>query len=135
MGNQNNTVRAQNSAQTKKLDNAVRVRDLTTGHGCYPPQEIVEGSPNVFVNNRHVVRNGDHVDYHTCNPADIESLHNGWCEIKDDHGRKKFKVVINGRKPARLLDRIEPHEETEPPPEKPCGGKVMTASSNVFFGE
>jgi len=37
----------------------VRLGDICTGHGCWPPRQNIEASPNVFVNGRGVHRLGD----------------------------------------------------------------------------
>jgi len=100
-------------------NNAVRRNDMTSGHSCYPPQRIVGGSPNVFINKRNAIRQGDAVEVHTCG---ITS-HGAITDIKDG----KRTVFINGIPPTRLGDKMD--EST------PCGSIVITASSNVFFGE
>ena len=37
----------------------VRLGDICTGHGCWPPRQNIEASQNVFVNGRGVHRLGD----------------------------------------------------------------------------
>ena len=51
------------------------VIDQTTGHGCWPPTFVIPGSPNVFINNRKVVRVGDPIVPHTC--PTIPETHGG----------------------------------------------------------
>lgn len=100
-------------------NNAVRKNDMTSGHSCFPPQQIIGGSPNVFVNNRAAIRQGDKVEEHTCG---LEA-HAAITEIKDGHRT----VFINGIPPTRLGDKMDKS--------LPCESIVITASSNVFFGE
>ena len=85
--------------------NAVRLNDMTTGHGCFPPQKIIKASTNVNVNGRGVARDGDAVEEHICKA--------------NSHGGTVF---INGKPAAKILSSVS------------CGGKVMTGSGNVFFG-
>lgn len=100
-------------------NNAVRKNDMTSGHHCFPPQRISGGSPDVFANKRNVIRQGDDVGSHTCGIAS----HGAITDIKP--GRRT--VFINGIPPTRLGDKMD--EST------PCSSIVITASSNVFFGE
>lgn len=101
------------------MKNAVRLNDLTTGHSCFPPQKIVECSPNVFVNGRGVVCSGHKPEKHICTPMDPG--HTG--PIAPDKPPKT--VFVNGKRPAKIMDPVK----------GACGGMVMTGSSNVFFGE
>ena len=43
-----------------------RQGDSTSGHGCWPPTIPSSWSPNVFVNGKAVVRNGDSIVVHCC---------------------------------------------------------------------
>lgn len=115
------------------MDNAVRLNDMTTGHGCYPPQPIITASPNVFVNGRGVVRCGksevlpsDRVAPHKCAPP--SASHAGQIEPKPP-----TKVYVNERKPARIMDKIVPLPDGKGCPKG--SNFVMTASENVFFGQ
>lgn len=115
-------------------NNAVRVNDMTSGHDCFPPQKIIGGSPNVFANERNVVRQGDKCQSHVCGMTS----HHSYTEQKIG----KRSVFVNGIPPTRLGDTMslgvdkrgvgivdETGEETR------CTSIVITASSTVFFGE
>jgi len=43
-----------------------RKGDATSGHGCFPPTIPSGWSPDVFVNGKNVVRNGDGIVPHGC---------------------------------------------------------------------
>jgi uncharacterized Zn-binding protein involved in type VI secretion len=45
-----------------------RKTDITTGHGCWPPQTPSSWSPDTFVNNLNVIRMNDGRVPHTCPP-------------------------------------------------------------------
>lgn len=49
--------------------------DMQMGHGCFPPTRNIQASPNVLVNHRFVIRDGDIFEPHHC----------GW----DDDGNPK----------------------------------------------
>lgn len=137
------------------MGNAIRVNDLTSGHGCYPPQKIMTGSANVHANSRNVVRKGDELEYHLCVPG--EYAHNAQVRIIDDRTtyprtyqdepeREKYTVWINGIPPARLKDKMEfakliTGELIDPPrllrkdEDSFCEGIIITGSKNVFFEE
>lgn len=58
------------------MSGIVRVGDLSTGHGNFPPRPVITGSDSVFLNGLPVVRVGDvwaeHCDNsscHLCNQA------------------------------------------------------------------
>lgn len=107
------------------MKNAVRLKDMTTGHDCHPPQEISTASTNVFVNSRGVARVGDEVEIHKCSPE--AEGHAGWIKIKPG-----TKVFINGMKPAKIMDVIDGQGDKRCPEDS---NFIMTGSSNVFFGE
>ena len=107
--------------------NAIRVNDMTTGHGCFPPQKLSEGSPNVYVNSRPVIRQGDVAQAHMCGM--IESAHIGI--VKEYY--RKCSVFINDRIPARLLDKLEKGYLVETGEECGCDGKIITGAKTVFF--
>jgi uncharacterized Zn-binding protein involved in type VI secretion len=44
----------------------VRLGDICTGHGCFPPRPCISGSPNVFANSIPVHRIGDKWPPHCC---------------------------------------------------------------------
>lgn len=94
---------------------AARLGDIGSGHGChFPPSPAVEGSPNVFINNRPAVRQGDAYAAHAC------PKHGG------GHGRALASgsptVFFNNMQAGRIGDPID------------CGGSDITGSPNVFIG-
>lgn len=44
----------------------VRLKDLCSGHGCFPPRPTIEASTDVFVNNRGHHRMDDALAVHCC---------------------------------------------------------------------
>jgi len=76
----------------------VRVGDLCTGHGCYPPRPCITGSPNVYSNGKAIHRQGDAWDIH-CD-----------CKCEHAHGavtaRGSSSVFINGIPAARVGDPL-----------------------------
>jgi uncharacterized Zn-binding protein involved in type VI secretion len=96
---------------------AHRKADIGSGHGChFPPTPATEGSPDVYVNGRPLMRVGDAYVPHPCVLGHAPP-----------HGRKLAKgsasVFINGKPAGRIGDAID------------CGGKAQTGSSNVFIGD
>lgn len=96
---------------------AHRRTDIGSGHSChFPPTLATGGSPNVFVNNKPLMRVGDAYVPHGC-PVCPEPT----------HGRKlaagSSSVFINGKPAGRIGDAID------------CGGQAQTGSPNVFIGD
>ena len=96
---------------------AHRRTDIGSGHSChFPPTLATGGSPNVFVNNKPLMRVGDAYVPHGC-PVCPEPV----------HGRKlaagSSTVFINGKPAGRIGDAID------------CGGQAQTGSANVFIGD
>jgi uncharacterized Zn-binding protein involved in type VI secretion len=96
---------------------AARLGDIGTGHAChFPPTPAVEGSPNVFINDRAAVRVGDAFAPHGCPSCPAPA-----------HPRKLSEgsptVFYNDRSAGRIGDAID------------CGGVDATGSPNVFIGE
>jgi uncharacterized Zn-binding protein involved in type VI secretion len=93
---------------------ACRVGDMCSGHGCYPPRPAVEGSDDVFINDRSAHREGDEWATHHC-------------PHHDDHSGSLVKgsstVRINGRGAGRIGDRVS------------CGSVAVTGSHNVLIGD
>lgn len=89
---------------------AVRKEDKTSGHGSFPPQDITEGSPNVFINGKPAVRVGDKVSNHT----DGLGSHDG------SVSQGSSNVFVNGKAKVRKGDSVS------------CGGTVVDGSSNVL---
>ena len=96
------------------MPEATRKGDIGSGHGCFPPSPAIEGSPDVFINNKLAVRVGDAFAAHGC----------GICV---PHGRAaaagSATVNINGKAAVRIGDVID------------CGGSAATGSGNVFIGD
>lgn len=92
----------------------VRVGDMCTGHGCWPPRASVSGSANVFINGVGAVCVGDAWAAHTCK------------EIPETHASVQSSgsgtVRVNGKALARTGDAIG------------CGSLCAGGSANVFAG-
>lgn len=91
---------------------AARLGDWCSGHGCFPPRQNNEGSPNVFVNSRGWHRKGDNWQRHSCG----DNRHGG------NLAEGSSTVFINGMPAGRLGDPIS------------CGSAVITGSGNVVCG-
>lgn len=99
------------------MPNAHRQDDIGSGHSChFPPTPATGGSPNIFVNNKPLMRVGDHYEPHGCSTCPEPS-----------HGRSlgigSGSVFVNGRPAGRVGDAID------------CGGNAETGSNNVFIGD
>lgn len=90
----------------------VRLGDVCSGHGSFPPRSNVSASVNVFVNGRGAHRVGDAWGIH-CDP---DSCHGGV------EASGSGTVFVNGRPLARVGDRVD------------CGSSCAQGSSNVFAG-
>ena len=91
----------------------VRLRDLCTGHGCWPPRPNDEASPNVFINRRGAHRLRDHWEVHCCG---------GGCH--DGRAASGSRTVyVNSRPLCRIGDKVD------------CCSNMMTGSPNVFAGD
>ena len=93
---------------------AVRAtQDICTGHGCWPPRLIVQGSDNVMTNNKPQARLGDALALHACpgSPPHGAVISSG-----------SKSVNVNGRPMARVTDSVS------------CGGSCATGSGNVNCG-
>lgn len=89
-----------------------RLGDNCTGHGCFPPRANDEGSPDVFVNNIAVHRQGDHWVTHCCGPSCHDSV----------LSTGSSTVYINNKQVGRIGDPIA------------CGSAIAKGSDNVFIG-
>jgi len=85
--------------------------DKTCGH-CYQPIVFIEGSPNVFVNNLPVVRQGDHIPPHCCG----KTCHVGAAVGNHSH------VFANSRAIQVRTNALT------------CGDTSCNGSPNVFCG-
>ena len=93
---------------------AARLNDICTGHDDWPPRENIQGSPNVFVNNRNWHRQGDSWAIH-CNA--IPECHDGVLSSGSS------TVYVNNKQAGRIGDPVS------------CGSSVATGSNNVFAGD
>jgi uncharacterized Zn-binding protein involved in type VI secretion len=91
----------------------VRLGDICSGHGCFPPRPNVQASADVIVNGRGWHRLGD-----------------GWaghgCAVCPAHGGRaasgSHTVFVNGRPACRIGDAVS------------CGSSMVHGSDNVFCG-
>lgn len=95
------------------MPEATRLNDNCTGHDACPPVPLIEGSPNVIINERPAGRVGDHYSTHGC------VAHS---DHQDVIASGSSKVVINGKPAARIGDAVS------------LGGAVQDGSGNVIFG-
>lgn len=89
----------------------VRVGDICTGHGCFPPRSVIAGSTDVFVEGISAIRIGDPWESHTC-----VSTHDGV------QASGSSTVFVNGVPLARIGDVVS------------CGSSAATGSDTVFAG-
>lgn len=99
------------------LPSAHRRTDIGSGHSCHFPSTLATGgSPNVFVNNKPLMRVGDAYVSHGCSVCP-----------EPEHGRMlaagSSTVFVNGLSAGRIGDAID------------CGGQAETGSPNVFIGD
>lgn len=99
------------------MPKAHRRGDIGSGHGChFPPTPASGGSPDVYVNDRNLMRVGDAYIPHPCVAG-----HSG------PHGRSlaagSASVFVNGMPAGRIGDAIG------------CGGSASTGSGNVYIGD
>lgn len=93
---------------------AGRLADIGSGHGCFPPSPTIQGSGDVFVNNRPALRKGDALLPHLCGqcPPHPRAMSQG-----------SATVNINNKPASRKGDGIN------------CGGSVSTGSADVIIGD
>lgn len=95
------------------MPQATRMGDSDTGHDDCPPRNLIEGSPNVFINGKNAGRIGDSYGLHKC---DIHLPHVGFIASGSD------TVYINGKGAGRIGDAVS------------CGGTVAESSPDVYIG-
>jgi len=92
---------------------AVRLGDLCSGHGCYPPRPNVQASADVIVNGGGWHRLGDGWASHGCSKC-------------PPHGGSAASgsptVFVNGRPACRIGDAVS------------CGSSMVQGSGDVFCG-
>ena len=114
------------------MPGTVRLTDICTGHGCYPPRDNASGSPNVFANKLECHRVGDKWNTHGCNDdqATIDWMDSGLDFLSaPDVSGLDF-----------LTDWVNPEWENPPETEEDENGEVCiphegtqaTGSPNVF---
>lgn len=91
---------------------AVRLGDVCSGHGPFPPRNNISASANVMINGKGAHRVGDAWDSH-CDPS---SCHTGV------EASGSGTVFVNGRPLARVGDQIN------------CGSTCAQGSTDVFAG-
>ncbi len=89
----------------------VRLGDICTGHGCFPPRKSTSASNNVKINGIGAVRLGDSWAVHCCVSCHSSVSSAGSSTVK-----------VNGKPLVRKGDAIA------------CGSKANTCSSNVTAG-
>lgn len=94
------------------MPGVVRLGDICTGHGCWPPRPNVSASGDVFTNNIGTHRVGDGWAPHCCCP--IPAVH------ASSQASGSPNVFVNNRAVARIGDSIA------------CGSSNATGSGNVF---
>lgn len=90
----------------------VRLSDMCSGHGCWPPRPNSGASQNVSVNGLGAHRVGDPWHPHTC--PRIPETHGG------TQATGSRSVFVNGRPAARVGDAVN------------CGSRNATGSGNVY---
>ncbi len=78
------------------MPNAIRHRDISLGHGCFPPRPNVQASSDVFINNLGAHRVGDAYPSHCCG----KKCHGGAQSVGSPD------VFVNGKALARVGDLI-----------------------------
>jgi uncharacterized Zn-binding protein involved in type VI secretion len=94
------------------MPGAVRLTDICTGHGCWPPRPNSSASSDVIINGLGAHRVGDGWLPHTC-PAIPETHASSQASGSPD-------VITNGSPQARIGDSIA------------CGSSNATGSSDVI---
>lgn len=93
-----------------------RVGDMTTGHGCFEPQQLITGSPTVFINDTPACRLGDLRAPHYCPIKTPPELCSGGTNIVAG----ALNVLIENIPAARVGDPIA------------CGDIIAKGSGNVL---
>lgn len=84
---------------------------MTMGHGCYPPQKLLEGSSNVFIEGKPTHRVGDKIQPHCCRDCHPSVASDG-----------SDTVFVNGKAIMRVADKAN------------CGSAIMTGARTVSAG-
>lgn len=97
---------------------AARVGDLCSGHDGFRPKPFIQGSGNVFVNGKPLVREGDTRDVHISGSSSHSSA------VPIGHGSSTVKV--NGLGAVRIGDHVDQDPN--------CLSFAAQGSGNVFIG-
>lgn len=107
----------------------VRLGDICSGHGCWPPRPCIMGSPNVLVNGLPAHRLGDlwgiHLDVCKscfCQPCESDRYCHGGGPDGGVLVAASLTILINGLPAARIGDPLV------------CGSVCATGSLNVIGG-
>lgn len=92
---------------------AVRLGDICTGHGCFPPRPNIEASSDVFIDGIGAHRVGDAWASHCCGIP----CHGG------TQATGSPTVFVNGQALARIGDSVD------------CGSSNATGSPSVFIND
>lgn len=90
---------------------------ICTGHGCWPPRNNIQGSPNVFVNAIPWHRQGDGWSVHCC-PCSPPCCHSSVLAAGSS------TVYVNGKQAARVGDPVA------------CGSRCLQGNTvRVYAGD
>jgi len=90
----------------------VRLNDVCSGHGCYPPRKSTSCSPDVICEGDYVVRYGDTLESHGC----AVCIPHGGTHVGE------HDVIVNGRSIQVGGDPID------------CGSVCDQTCSNTYIG-
>lgn len=90
----------------------VRLTDIASGHGSFPPTDVIEASTDVICNGLGVHRLGDNIRPHPSPSPSPEHPRHSAVASTD--------VTCNGRGVVRIGDAVD------------CGGILVTGSGNVI---
>jgi len=95
------------------MPGAVRLGDMGSGHGCFPPHNVIVGNPKVLIEGMPASCIGDLLTTHCCGPV----CHPGAIASGSE------KVLVGGRPLAKIGDFVN------------CGSILITGSTKVRVGE
>lgn len=95
------------------MTGAVRLGDLGSGHGCFPPHNVIQGNPKVLIDGIPASTIGDALVPHCCGPV----CHPGFISSGEQ------KVLVGGRPLAKIGDFVS------------CGSILVSGSLKVIVGE
>ncbi|MDX2507187.1 MAG: PAAR domain-containing protein [Gammaproteobacteria bacterium] len=95
------------------MPKAARLGDIASGHGCFPPSNIIAGSPDILINNIPAARITDAVAPHGCSKCTPHSR---------NISQGSQSVFMNGLAAARIGDSVN------------CGGAILSGSPDVLIG-